>query len=146
MGSSRIKACDGFSLFILSYRILGLVPVSNRLLHSHDGLHTLVHVLGRKAADPYQAVPNLVLFESQLSLIGERLQLTSAALSVAGALGFCTKRRRLNYLLQPCISIILFDLYNPCLHPVSHNGVLYKQGEALCLAYSEALGSHIFNA
>ena len=145
VGPPCVEPCHHIPLPVPAHGILGLVPVAEGLLHPHDGLHPPVDLLRRKAPDADQAVSYLVLLIVQLLLIGEGLELASAALSVAVAFRLHAKRRRLHDLLQPRIGIILFALYDPRLHPVAHHGILDEQRKAVHLPYAEAIASHVLN-
>ena len=143
VGSPSIKSCDNLAVFIGSHRILGLIPVSERLLHPHNGLHTPVYIVRFKAADSNQTVPNLLLFKLQLFFIRKDLKLTSPALPVTGTFRFHTKRRRRHHLLQPGIGIILFTLQDPGFHCIAHDSILHKQGKTIYLTDTFSVVSDI---
>ena len=96
---SGIKSRNGISLLVLSDGVLGFVAVAKRLLHAYNRLHDTIQLLGGKSPDPHQVIPHLIFLETELSFVGHRLNLASAALSVKRAGRLHTKRRRCEHLL-----------------------------------------------
>ena len=94
-----IEAGNRISLFIHANRVLRLVSISKRLLHSHNRLHNPVKLLRPESTDTKQIIPHLIVFKCKLLLIAHCLDLASSALPVKTAGRRYTKRRRCNHLL-----------------------------------------------
>ena len=94
-----IEAGNRISLFIRANRVLRLVSIPKRLLHSHNRLHNPVKLLRLKSADTKEIIPDLILLKCKLLFIAHCLNLTSPTLPVKGAGRHYTKRRRCNHLL-----------------------------------------------
>ena len=80
MAVSRIKSCDNLSVFAKSHWELCLIAVIIRMLHADNRMHHIIFYM----SDTAQQISDLVLFESQLTLIGQMLNLTSAAAAGMG--------------------------------------------------------------
>ena len=83
MAVPGIKSCDDLSVFAKSHRELCLIAVIIRFFHSDDRMHHIIFYMSHTA----QQVPDLVLLESQLTFIGQMLDLTAAA--AAGVRTWC---------------------------------------------------------
>ena len=75
VASRCIKACHYIAIPVISHRKLCLIAIIIWMLHANNRMHHIIFHMSHTA----QQIPDLILLESQLTFIGQMLDLTAAA-------------------------------------------------------------------
>ena len=134
MCPAGVKARNRITIFIYADRILCLITIMIRIVHSDNRLHHAFDLFCRKATDALQIAKYFLLLDLKLFVIGNCLQLTAAARLVDRTARLYAKRRRYKYLLTSCICIILFYFCQKCQNFVALHRIFYKECESVDLS------------
>ncbi len=91
--ASRVKTADRIAVFVGSDRHLFLVAVMEWIVHPDDRTHHSVHRVRVKTPDADEVISHFILFEFQLTLVAECLDLAAAAFISDVAFRFDSVRR-----------------------------------------------------
>ena len=145
MRPSGVESGHRVSFPVCPERELGLIAVSEGLVHADSRIGHAVQKLRRESSDPLEIPPYLPLLERKLLLIGHLLDLTSAAFSGKCAPRLYSGFGRLQDFHQPGISVVLFRLHDLGFHTVADHRILDKQRIAVHLSDSFPVHADIFD-
>ena len=143
--ASGIETCNGLSVTRCAYRILCLIAVSPRIIHSDDRLHDFIKNFWRKSPYSLEISANFLIFEPELRLVGKRLYLTAAALPAYRARRIYAVRRWFYDFDCARKSVILLRKRDLSFYCIAHYRILNKEGIAVCTAYTLTIISIVFD-
>ena len=145
VGAACVKACDNFPFFVSADRKLCFVAVIPRNIHADAVVKfRCIFCIEVQFSDTLQISLYLLRLKLKLCRIVHFLNLTAAAASCHRTARSNSVLRWGNYFHQPCKAVIFLHFHHLDTHRITNQGILYKKGKTIYMAYTLSIDTHIF--